>query len=80
MRLDNRSTTVHVSGEALGTDAGQSSVKGWYEATGGNVERAEDGGLLVTWSTREKAESVSAATDKGIGVGASRYREILSAL
>jgi len=59
MRLDNRSKTVLVSGDALSSETGQNSVREWYESTGGSISVADDGGVLVTYPSREMAEKVS---------------------
>lgn len=63
MRLDNRSKTVHVTGEALGSDIGNSAVREWYESTGGTLSTADDGGVLVTYPSREMAEKVSHSSE-----------------
>lgn len=55
MRLDNRSRTIVVSGEALATS--KVSLQEWYESTGGIVS-SESGNLSITYPNREMAEKV----------------------
>lgn len=57
MRLDNRSRTIAVAGEAISSEQGKSSLKEWYESTGG-VVAIEGSGLTVTYPNREMAEKV----------------------
>lgn len=58
MRLDNRSSTVKIAGEALANEQSQAAIKEWYENTGGSLAPADDG-VLVTYPSREMAEKVS---------------------
>jgi RNA-binding protein 26 len=63
MRLDNRSKTVLITGEALDSDSSQAAVREWYESTGGAISNGDDG-VLVTYPTREMAEKVSCYISK----------------
>lgn len=58
MSLDNRSKVLVVSGENLGSEANQQTLREWYESTGGKVSASNEG-MLVTYSSREMAENVS---------------------
>jgi RNA-binding protein 26 len=58
MRLDNRSRTIALSGDALSTDESKTALREWYESTGGNVS-IESSSMLITYPNREMAEKVS---------------------
>ncbi|TXT16053.1 hypothetical protein VHUM_00556 [Vanrija humicola] len=64
MRLDNRSTTIHLTGDALA--GGEAAVREWFESTGGRIEAGPDGGLLATYESREKAEKALSHGTKDI--------------
>ncbi|KAL1413224.1 hypothetical protein Q8F55_000977 [Vanrija albida] len=64
MRLDNRSTTIHLTGDALA--GGEAAVREWFEGTGGRIETGPDGGLLATYESREKAEKALSHGTKDI--------------
>lgn len=64
MRLDNRSTTIHLTGDALA--GGDAAVREWFESTGGRIESGPDGGLLATYESREKAEKALSHGTKDI--------------
>ncbi|WWC58114.1 uncharacterized protein I303_100649 [Kwoniella dejecticola CBS 10117] len=66
MRLDNRSRTITVSGEAVSSDESRKAVQDWYESQGGVTELV-DGGLRVTYPARDMAEKVLALGTKDIG-------------
>lgn len=55
MRLDNRTRVIVITGEQAGT----SSVKEYFERTGGSVETIDGGGVKIGYPTREMAERVS---------------------
>nr|XP_019014502.1 uncharacterized protein I206_00584 [Kwoniella pini CBS 10737]OCF53283.1 hypothetical protein I206_00584 [Kwoniella pini CBS 10737] len=65
MRLDNRSRTITISGEAIASDDGRKAVQDWYESQGGVTELV-DGGLRVTYPARDMAEKVLALGTKDI--------------
>lgn len=69
MRLDNRSKTVLISGDALASDQDRQAVKEWYESTGGVLEQSGDG-VLVTYPSREMAEKALALGTKDINAQA----------
>ena len=58
MRLDNRSRTIHVSGEALQNDEAHMRIGQWYEENGGSMTPLDDG-VTFTFPNREMAEKVS---------------------
>lgn len=59
MRLDNRSRIVHLTGDFISSEKATSSTKEWFESTGGAIT-SSDGGLLVTYPTRDMAEKALA--------------------
>lgn len=62
-KLDLRSKTIIVSGEALKNEESQQGIKGWYEGLGGSIERFAEGdgagSLKVTFTDPSSAKSVS---------------------
>ncbi|ORY25081.1 hypothetical protein BCR39DRAFT_545231 [Naematelia encephala] len=67
MRLDNRTRTIIVTGDALaGADA--NNVKEWYEGHGGNVIESE-GGWTIGFPDRGMAEKVMAMGTKDLPGG-----------
>lgn len=59
MSLDNRSKSVHISGDGLASEGSQEAVVEWYRSTGGSVEHVTDG-VVVTYPSREMAEKALA--------------------
>jgi hypothetical protein len=58
MRLDNRSRSIIITGEALQQTEAQQPIKEWYEENGGNMSVNENG-VVFTFPNREMAEKVS---------------------
>jgi hypothetical protein len=58
MRLDNRSRSIIITGEALQQSEAQQPIKEWYEENGGNMS-VNDQGVVFTFPNREMAEKVS---------------------
>jgi hypothetical protein len=58
MRLDNRSRSIIITGEALQQSEAQQPIKEWYEENGGNMS-INDNGVVFTFPNREMAEKVS---------------------
>ena len=58
MRLDNRSRSIIITGEALQQSEAQQPIKEWYEENGGNMSVNENG-VVFTFPNREMAEKVS---------------------
>jgi len=58
MRLDNRSRSIIITGDALQQTEAQQPIKEWYEENGGNMS-VNDNGVVFTFPNREMAEKVS---------------------
>jgi hypothetical protein len=58
MRLDNRSRSIIITGEALQQTEAQQPIKEWYEENGGNMSVNENG-VVFTFPNREMAEKVN---------------------
>jgi RNA-binding protein 26 len=58
MRLDNRSRSIIITGEALQQSEAHQPIKEWYEENGGNMSVNENG-VVFTFPNREMAEKVS---------------------
>ncbi|WWC85818.1 uncharacterized protein L201_000685 [Kwoniella dendrophila CBS 6074] len=65
MRLDNRSRTITIAGDAISSEDGRKAVQEWYESQGGVAEYV-DGGMKVTYPARDMAEKVVALGTKEI--------------
>lgn len=64
MRLDNRSRSIIVSGDAQSTEA-QQSIKEFYESYGGAPSVDESAGFVFTYPNREMAEKVRFPCGRG---------------
>jgi RNA-binding protein 26 len=63
MRLDNRSRSIIITGEALQQSEAQQPIKEWYEENGGNMSVNENG-VVFTFPNREMAEKVSLSSEQ----------------